>query len=83
MSTVVAEVSNNIMNRTNTCPHTTDRHHERPSQGSYQLGRGNAIGRQWSRLATQPAEKGSLERAPSHRHKAAANRQTAPKGVNG
>ena len=83
MSTVVAEVSNNIMNRTNTCPYTTDRHHERPSQGSYQPGRSKVIGRQWSRLATQPAEEGSPGRATSHRRKAAANRQTAPKGVNG
>lgn len=59
MSTVVAEVSNNIMNRTNTCPHTTDRHHERPSQGSYQPGRGKVIGQQWSCQTAQPAEEGT------------------------
>ena len=83
MSTVVAEVPSDVIDSTDTCSHTTDRHRERPSQGSYQSSRGNATRQQWSRLATQPAEEGSLERAPSRRHKAATSRKTAPKCVNG
>ncbi len=62
MSAVVLEVPSGIMNSTDTCPRTTDRHHERPSQDGYQSGRGSATGRQWSRLATQPAEEGSPRR---------------------
>ena len=80
---MVAEVPSDVMNSTDTCPCTTDRYHERPSQGSYQSGRGNTTRQQWSRLAAQSAEKGSPRGAPSRRHKAAASRQTATKGMNG
>ena len=80
---MVAKVPSGVMNITDTCPCTTDRHHERPSQGNYQSGRGSTTRQQWPRLAAQLAEKGSPRGAPSRRHKAAPNCQTGPKGVNG
>ena len=54
-----------------------------PDQLNCQPGRGNVTRQQWSHLVTQPAEEGSPGGATSRRHKAAPNRQTAPKGVNG
>ena len=61
MSTVVAKVPSDVIDSTDTCtcPCTTGRHHERPSQGSCQSGRGNATRQHWSRLAAQLVEEGS------------------------
>ena len=56
---MVAEVPSDVMNSTDTCLYATGRHHERPSQGSCQSGRGKATRQQWSHLAAQPAEEGS------------------------
>lgn len=56
------EVPNNVMNSTDTCPCTTDRHHERPRPVQLPARQRNATRRQWSCQTTQPAEEGSPRR---------------------